>query len=108
MIQFFVKRGPISYSKLFGGTEEEFLAIEDFFSKEWHLNDLIHRDDGPARIWKDGQAWCQNGKYHRTDGPAVIYSDGRKYWYIEGLGFCNFFNQFFPMKNFIKDKYPGE
>jgi hypothetical protein len=26
-----------------------------------------------------------NGKLHREDGPAIIYADGDKFWYLEGI-----------------------
>lgn len=43
-----------------------------------------HREDGPARIWKDGtKEWWINGQRHREDGPAIIYGDGRMRWYID-------------------------
>ena len=51
--------------------------------KYWYLNDKLHREDGPACEWADGnKCWYINGKLHREDGPAVEYSDGSKYWYI--------------------------
>ena len=28
--------------------------------------------------------WYLNGELHRTDGPAVEYADGDKYWYLNG------------------------
>ena len=30
------------------------------------------------------QQWYRNNKLHREDGPAIIYSDGEKKWYLEG------------------------
>ena len=51
----------------------------------WYLNDKCHREDGPAVIYPDGiQAWYLNGERHREDGPAVIYSNGTQYWYLNG------------------------
>ena len=50
--------------------------------KEWYLNALRHREDGPAIEYLDGtKAWFLNGKLHREDGPAVEYADGYKEWY---------------------------
>ncbi|MFA5024234.1 MAG: hypothetical protein WC523_04720 [Patescibacteria group bacterium] len=50
------------------------------------LNDLLHREDGPAREWtNDYKAWYLNGKRDREDGPAVEYSDGDKAWFIKGV-----------------------
>ena len=29
--------------------------------------------------------WWLNGLLHRLNGPAIEYTDGTKYWYINGL-----------------------
>ena len=55
--------------------------------KEWILiNGKRHREDGPARIWSDGnRSWWINGKRHREDGPAIILANGTcKSWWING------------------------
>ena len=40
------------------------------------IGNTIHREDGPAVVWHDGeQHWCINDEFHRTDGPAVIRCD---------------------------------
>ena len=45
----------------------------------YYLNDIKHREDGPAEIWydKDGSiekiSYYKNGKFHRKNGPASIY-----------------------------------
>jgi hypothetical protein len=53
--------------------------------QEWRLNDKLHREDGPAVIYADGyRAWHLNGKRHRTDGPARIWADGPRAWYLNG------------------------
>jgi hypothetical protein len=53
--------------------------------KEWFLNGMLHREDGPAIECANGdKEWYLNGKYHREDGPAVEYSGGTKYWYLNG------------------------
>lgn len=28
--------------------------------------------------------WHKNGKLHRTDGPAIEYANGNKEWWVEG------------------------
>ena len=48
-------------------------------------DDVVHRDDGPAIIKKNGEKyWMVNGKPHRIDGPAVLLPrdtlDARQYW----------------------------
>ena len=45
----------------------------------------VHRTDGPAVIYSDGNAlWYQYGKLHRTDGPALTYAVGTCFWYLQG------------------------
>jgi hypothetical protein len=52
-------------------------------TKEWRLNDKLHREDGPAVVYPNGaKEWWLNGKRHREDGPAIEKSDGTKYWYL--------------------------
>jgi hypothetical protein len=74
----------------------------------WYLNDELHREDGPAIIYRDGdetwylygkkhrvdgpavnwgfvKKWCFEEKKHRLDGPAVIYDDGDKEWWIDDV-----------------------
>jgi hypothetical protein len=63
---------------------------------EWKFNGKLHREDGPAVEWVNGdkswyingkwangdKEWFINGKLHREDGPAVELANGNKYWYI--------------------------
>lgn len=38
----------------------------------YYKNGKIHREDGPAIEWRNGNKhWCLNGCLHRTDGPAI-------------------------------------
>ena len=54
-------------------------------NKTWYKNGELHRDDGPAVIRNDGtKGWYKNGLCHREDGPAVIFSDGYQAWYKNG------------------------
>jgi hypothetical protein len=51
-------------------------------TKQWHVNDVLHREDGPAVEYADGaKIWYVNGRLHRLDGPAIEYADGTKVWY---------------------------
>ena len=47
------------------------------YRKEWRLNGVLHRVDGPAieRPFKNTKEWYQNGELHRVDGPAMEYID---------------------------------
>jgi hypothetical protein len=54
-------------------------------NKYWYQNGLLHRLNGPAIEWENGNRfWYLNGQRHRTDGPAVEWACGYKAWYIEG------------------------
>ena len=54
-------------------------------TKKWHLNDKLHREDGPAVEYADGNKfWYLNGKRHREDGPAIERHNGTKEWYLNG------------------------
>lgn len=45
----------------------------------------IHRTDGPAVEWADGdREWYLHGKRHREDGSAVVWSKKRKEWWLDG------------------------
>jgi hypothetical protein len=59
--------------------------VDMYGIKWWYVNEKLHREDGPAIEWPDGeQRWFLNGILHREDGPAVVYPDGKKYWYVNG------------------------
>ena len=64
---------------------EYIVKVNDYGTKAWWLNGLLHREDGPAVEDSDGnKSWYLNGKCHRVDGPAVEYSNGSKSWYLNG------------------------
>jgi len=51
--------------------------------KEWWLNNLLHREDGPAIEHINGdREYYLNGTRHRTDGPAIIFKNKTyfEYW----------------------------
>jgi len=51
----------------------------------WHLNDRLHREDGPAVELVNGtKEWYLDGKRHREDGPAVEWAIGVKVYYLNG------------------------
>jgi hypothetical protein len=55
-------------------------------TKQWYLNDKLHREDGPASEWANGtKIWYINGELHREDGPAYENADGMKLWYLHGI-----------------------
>jgi hypothetical protein len=55
------------------------------FRFEYYKNGELHRIDGPAVEWIDGDKhWYLNGLLHREDGPAIECAIGKKYWYLIG------------------------
>lgn len=40
-------------------------------------------DDGSLEL-PDRTLWFKNGSLHRTDGPAVVFKDGEKFWFLNG------------------------
>ena len=69
---------PLSYELQFRETKE--------FSnrKEYHLDDKLHRTDGPAVEYFNGdKSWWVDDKCHRTDGPAIELISGYKSWYVD-------------------------
>jgi hypothetical protein len=61
------------------------IKIDKWGNKRHFLNDLLHREDGPAIEWIDGgKSYYQRGQRHRLDGPAIEYVRGAKWWYFHG------------------------
>jgi len=60
--------------------------IDEDGSKVWRDKEgRLHRENGPAIIWKDGSMfWYKNGKLHRENGPASQYANGTNYWWVNG------------------------
>jgi len=59
--------------------------INSIGTKYWYLNDRLHREDGPAVEYVDGDKWWYfHGKPHRLDGPTVEYTNGYKSWWYYG------------------------
>jgi hypothetical protein len=49
-----------------------YYADGGFIEREWWLNGLMHREDGPAFEGRSYELWYIYGKCHRLDGPANI------------------------------------
>jgi hypothetical protein len=53
--------------------------------KQWYLNGELHREEGPAVVCPNGEKhWLLNGKYHREEGPAIVWAIGTKEWWLNG------------------------
>lgn len=54
-------------------------------NKYWHKDGELHRLDGPAVEYTNGdKSWYVDGKLHRVDGPAIDSFCGTKFWYLYG------------------------
>lgn len=57
---------------------------EDKVEKLWNLNDVRHRQNGPAIIEKECMMFFEYGKMAEHPEPAMIYADGEKVFYVNG------------------------
>ena len=57
------------------------IVVNECGDKLYYNNaNQLHRTDGPAIEWGDGDRyWCQNNLIHRTDGPAIECTDNSKH-----------------------------
>ena len=61
------------------------LIVNKYGIKLYYKDDKLHREDGPAVIYSNGNfSYWIDGKKHREGGPAVIYSNGILEYWIEG------------------------
>jgi hypothetical protein len=61
------------------------VEVTKTYTKWYNLEGKLHRENGPAIEWADGDKWYYiNGKRHREDGPAIEHRDGAKWYYING------------------------
>lgn len=53
---------------------------------EYHINGLLHRENGPALIRNHKKSWFREGLLHRDEyeGPAVLYDNGDFEYYYKG------------------------
>ena len=61
------------------------VKVYDNGDKEWRVNGVLHREDGPAVEYPDGhKEWWVNGVLHRENNPAREWADGSKEWWLNG------------------------
>jgi len=62
------------------------VTVDEYKTIRWYNDkDQLHRLDGPACEWADGdKEWWVKGKFHRLDGPAIEYTNGHKEWLVDG------------------------
>jgi hypothetical protein len=78
----------ISLSDDFAGIIEtcDGVAIPRYTRLSRIKNGKLHREDGPAMEFANGEKrWYLNWKLHRENGPAIEWIDGSKYWYLNGI-----------------------
>ena len=57
--------------------------------------------------WDDGVvSYLKNGKLHREDGPARIYKDGHKSWWLDGKIIWSLFDKLDLTNQIIFSKIP--
>ena len=63
-------------------TNKAVMRVSDNGSKIWSVDELPHREDGPAIERPDGsKEWWLNHQRHCENGPAVITPSGKaQYW----------------------------
>lgn len=53
-------------------------------TKEWYIEDKLHRKDDPAVEYANGdKEWWYYGKRHNKNYPAAIYGN-KRYWFCNG------------------------
>ena len=61
------------------------IKIDKFGTKRYYVNNILHRENGPAVVYVNGDTgWFKNGKRHREGGPAIEWNTGYKAWHKEG------------------------
>lgn len=108
LIKKFQETHDLNNDDIFNTLDE--LDYANAIELRWHVEDKLHRDDGPAIIYRNGtemwyidgelhraddepaiiklngfQAWYQNGQRHRKIGPAVVTELGDQHWYKYGV-----------------------
>ena len=65
-------------------------------TKEWYLNNKLHREDGPAYEDVNGRIeWWLTGKRHREVGPAYEDVNGITEWYLN--------NRYYTERDYYKE-----
>jgi hypothetical protein len=60
------------------------IVVDESRKTYYDANFKIHRDNGPAILWKNGRrSYYKHGYLHREDGPAIENSNGKSRYYLE-------------------------
>jgi hypothetical protein len=61
------------------------IKTDEYGTRRYFQHGELHRDDGPAIEFADGEKhYYQHGERHRDDGPAIEDADGNKFYYQHG------------------------
>ena len=56
-----------------------YIMANDYGTKFYYANNVLHREDGPAIECSYGyKQWYKDGKLHKEEGPAIEWSNGSK------------------------------
>ena len=67
------------------GPEGNTVSGEENYKLTFNDGPFLHREDGPAVIYKSGEKrWYNKGRPHNLNGPAKIDAFGNKSYYIHG------------------------
>lgn len=82
------------------------IVINSTNAKFWFKESKLHREDGPAIEFEDGEKyWYKEGKRHREDGPAYESISGYKEWWIEDKQYYQINLKDFVILEYDKGKY---
>lgn len=64
--------------------DQQTVIVENKNETIYMVDDLYHREDGPAIISADAEEWWYKGFRHRVIGPAIQYKNGDREWFVDG------------------------
>lgn len=80
--------------------------LTDGTYRYYNKNRLLHREDGPALVFRSGaMGWFINGLNHRIDGPAIEYHNGKVEYALNGRFYQNREDWFSALTQEQKDNY---
>lgn len=76
-------------------------------AKYWYFNGKLHRENGPAIEYGPHKEWYKHDKRHRLDGPALETMNDKENiiyeWWIEGIQYTEEeFNNYLEKKKLKK------
>ncbi len=79
-------------------SSESICKVDHIGTRRWYLDGHVHREDGPAVIYLNGEEWwCQQSKIHREGGPAYTNNNGQIEWWLD--------HETYTLKQYVKRLY---